>query len=60
MNVIFLILDIFFLFRKRSYRRLGFFIGAGTALILLIAAIIAFVVVTTSRKYFVINFTFFK
>jgi zinc transporter ZupT len=43
------------LFRKCSNRRLGFFIGAGTGLLLLIGGIIAFVVVMTSRKYRIFN-----
>jgi len=37
---------------------IGFFIGAGAALILLVAGIIAFVVVTTSSKHFFINYAF--
>ncbi len=56
-NFIFFILDGFLQFRKPCYRQRGFFIGAGIGLILLIAAIIAFVVVITSREYFIMNST---
>ena len=48
-------IDHIFLSRRHSHRRLGFYLGAAAGVAVFAAGIIAFVVVVTTRQYFIIS-----